>query len=148
MEHTQSPFYTTAEFAALFKRRPRSVLAIWRKNNTVYGVTPIKIGERIMWPKDQAHRVIQKGAGNPKFKCLHCGSESLFFEPVAYEHEVSCRIKVWCDKCAGRSTLAFDNFGVSNVATKEDLNSNMALTRDDDFDHFAFHADERKQNVN
>lgn len=60
MEHAcPSPFYTTAEFAALFKRRPRSVLAIWRKNNSAYGVTPIKIGERVMWPKDQAHRVAQ-----------------------------------------------------------------------------------------
>lgn len=146
MEHTQSPFYTTAEFASLLKRRPRSVLAIWRKNSTVYGVTPIKIGERVMWPKDQVNRTIQRSTKNLGLKCLHCRSDSLFFEPVAYEQETSCQVRIWCNDCRSVSTLTFDNFGVSRTESKEDLNSNMMFNCDDD--HFAFHAGERKQNGN
>lgn len=60
-----SPFYTTAEFAALFKRRPRSTLATWRKAGNVYGIVPTKIGERVMWPKDQVQRVLTGMSAEP-----------------------------------------------------------------------------------
>jgi hypothetical protein len=148
MEHARSPFYTTAEFASMLKRRPRSVLAVWRKNNAAYGVTPIKIGERVMWPKDQVNRTIQGSTENLGLKCLHCGSDSLFFEPVSYERGTSCKVRIWCNYCRKVSTLTFGNFGACRTESKEDLNSNMAFNRDDDYDHFAFHADEEKQNGN
>lgn len=148
MEHAHpSPFYTTAEFASLLKRRPRSVLAVWRKNNAAYGVTPIKIGERVMWPKDQVNHTIRAGT-NLGLKCLRCHSDSLFFEPVSYKHETNCQVKIWCDKCRAVSTLTFDNFGATRTETIDDFNWNMSSNRDDDYDHFASHADEEKQNGN
>lgn len=85
---------------------------------------------------------------NLGLKCLHCGGDSLFFEPVSYERETSCEVRIWCDYCRNRSTLVFGNFRAYRAETKDDLNSNMDFNRDDDYDHFAFHADERKQNGN
>lgn len=85
---------------------------------------------------------------NLGLKCRDCGSDDLFFERIDGIADGECRAGVMCDSCFNQHTLVLNYEGVCWETTAKDLNSNMAFNCDDDYDHFAFHADERKQNGN
>lgn len=55
---TESLFYSTEEMAKLLKRHPQTLRKEWRKRGSAYGITPIKLGARICWPKHQVAKIM------------------------------------------------------------------------------------------
>lgn len=53
-------FYSTEELARLLRRHPQTLRKEWRKKGSVYGLTPIKLGSRICWPKNQIGKIIER----------------------------------------------------------------------------------------
>lgn len=53
-----SPYYSTVETAKLLRKHPHTMRTGWQRFGKVYGITPVKIGGRVLWPKDQVKRVL------------------------------------------------------------------------------------------
>lgn len=52
MEH-----YDTNQMAKLLKRQAQTLRVYYNKTGSAYGITPVRIGSRLYWPKDQVRRV-------------------------------------------------------------------------------------------
>jgi len=55
---TEPLFYSTEEMARLLKRHPQTIRKEWRKQGNAYGITPVKLGSRIFWPKHQVAKLM------------------------------------------------------------------------------------------
>lgn len=50
-------YYDTNQMAKLLRRQAQTLRVYHSRAGHVYGVHPIKVGERLYWPKDQVRRV-------------------------------------------------------------------------------------------
>jgi len=83
-------------------------------------------------------------------KCPECDSTGLFIEEATKNCPNSlCQMTVYCNSCLTRHTDVIGHTDSHWTLTGSDLSWNMHLPHmffgADDYDHFAFHADEEKQ---
>lgn len=49
---------TTAEFAGVTQRAVLTIREQYRRNGQVYGVTPLKFGNKLLWPVHEISRLL------------------------------------------------------------------------------------------
>ncbi len=58
MTTTSKPPLTTGSFAAVIGRSPQTVRSEHCRTGQAYGITPIKIKGRLLWPADQVESLL------------------------------------------------------------------------------------------